>query len=384
MSIAVTDMPDDTNEEPLADRGNSASAPRVEAMLEALAASTVALAASALWRETIGDILAWLGRASEVSRVTLFEIHPGPAGVPVESCRFDWAEPGRAPISNDSRYSNLPITVPATGALDDWSSRRAAGEIVAALRRETTDETRRIFEEHGTLSFLSVPLHVDGAWWGFLGFDDCRFERPWASLEIGLLRAAASVIAGAIQRERMEQRLRQSEERYSLAARGANDGLFDFDLAAGTAFCTERVREILCAELDVGCGPSALADFFVPEDARSFATRLAGVFRDRIEQFDFEGRLRGASAICSTGSCCAASFSMARRGSRSAWSVRCATSPRAGSPNPIWRMRAASSPKRSRRSRTGSWCSMPKTGSRSTTRIISKAFRRGPNRCGSA
>ncbi|MEX0809472.1 MAG: adenylate/guanylate cyclase domain-containing protein [Dongiaceae bacterium] len=292
MSIDITNMPDDRNDRHPADRGHAATAARVEAMLEALAACTVTLAASALWHEAIGDILARLGRASEVSRVTLFEIHPGPDGSPVESCRFDWAEPGLAPISGDPHYANIPITDPATGALDDWSSRRAAGEIVAALRRETTDDIRRIFEEHGTLSFLSVPLHVEGTWWGFLGFDDCRSERPWSALEIGLLRAAATVMAGAIQRERMEQRLRQSEERYSLAARGANDGLFDFDLAAGTAFCTERVREILCANLDVGCGPAALADFFVPEDARVFATRLAGVFRDHIEQFDFEGRLR--------------------------------------------------------------------------------------------
>jgi PAS domain S-box-containing protein len=107
-----------------------------------------------------------------------------------------------------------------------------------------------------------------------------------------LLRAAATVIAGAIQRERMEHRLRQSEERYSLAARGANDGLFDFDLAGGSAYCTERVREILCGDLAARCGPETLGDFFHPEDARAFRHRLDVAFRNRVEQFEFEGRLR--------------------------------------------------------------------------------------------
>ena len=296
MSIAHGN--DEAREQPAPEAAMPPALPgaaRVEAMLEALAACTVTLAANAHCQDSIGDILARLGRASEVSRVTLFEIHPGPASEPVESCRFDWAEPGLATLSDDPRYANIAITDPATGELDDWGRRRAAGEIVAALRRETSGDVRRIFEEHGTLSFLSVPLHVDGAWWGFLGFDDCRNERPWTALETGLLRAAATVIAGAIQRERMEHRLRQSEERYSLAARGANDGLFDFDLASGGAYCTERVREILCGDLAARCGPETLGDFFHPEDAHAFRHRLEIVFRDRVEQFEFEGRLRSAS-----------------------------------------------------------------------------------------
>ncbi|TMJ38521.1 MAG: GAF domain-containing protein [Alphaproteobacteria bacterium] len=54
---------------------------------------------------------------------------------------------------------------------------------------------------HGTLSFISVPIMVGRKWWGFLGFDDCKEERSWSSEEIHVLKTAAALIAGAIERE---------------------------------------------------------------------------------------------------------------------------------------------------------------------------------------
>jgi len=68
---------------------------------------------------------------------------------------------------------------------------------------------------------------VGRQWWGFLGFDDCKEERDWSSEEIHVLKTAAALIAGAVESEEAHERIRVSEERYALAARGANDGLFD-------------------------------------------------------------------------------------------------------------------------------------------------------------
>ncbi len=60
---------------------------------------------------------------------------------------------------------------------------------------------------------MTVPIFVDGGWWGFVGFDDCVAEREWTPAETDALRAAASLVAAAIRRERSEAVLREHEQK---------------------------------------------------------------------------------------------------------------------------------------------------------------------------
>jgi PAS domain S-box-containing protein len=267
---------------------------RRTAMLQAVTFAATQIVTAADWRHEIPELLRRLGLATDMSRVTLFEVHDGPNGQMVQSCRFDWAEPGFETIASNPLYQNMNLMDENNpNQLGEWSRRRQRGEVVQATLREVTGYARQVFLEHGTLSFLSVPIMVKGAWWGFLGFDDCKIERMWSSAEIDVLKAAAGVIGGAIERERSLEQLRLSEERYALAARGANDGLWDWDIWSGKAYLSPRLHEIL--GFPEGAFGDEMAVFhaqFPPEDLRSFNAHLADCYAKQESRFLHECRVR--------------------------------------------------------------------------------------------
>ncbi len=261
-------------------------------MLDAVGFAARAIVASPDWREGCDELLRRLGQATEVSRVTLWEVHPDSEGRLCQSCRYDWAAPSFQPISQDPRYQNLLLEEP-DGSLVDWAARRRRGEVIQATLAEVSGETRQTFLEHSTQAFVSVPILLRDGWWGWLGFDDCIAERRWNELEIDILRTAAAMIAAAVERRAADERLRLSEERYALAARGASDGLFDLDLKRDRAYFAPRLYEIL--GLMEGVFGSSFEKFLAAFEAAD-ATAARDHFADRKIQrrrrFRFELRRR--------------------------------------------------------------------------------------------
>jgi diguanylate cyclase (GGDEF)-like protein/PAS domain S-box-containing protein len=68
-------------------------------------------------------------------------------------------------------------------------------------------------------------------------------------------------------RLRGERDLAASNRRYALAAQGAHDGLWDWDLAAGTVYYSPRWKEIVgCADPEVGTDPEEWLGRIHPDD----------------------------------------------------------------------------------------------------------------------
>jgi diguanylate cyclase (GGDEF)-like protein/PAS domain S-box-containing protein len=68
-------------------------------------------------------------------------------------------------------------------------------------------------------------------------------------------------------RLRGERDLAASEQRYALAALGAHDGLWDWDLRAGTVYLSRRWKEIVgAAEDEIGADPAAWFSRIHPDD----------------------------------------------------------------------------------------------------------------------
>ena len=71
-----------------------------------------------------------------------------------------------------------------------------------------------------------------------------REQAHGARTELSGRPAVIGTLIDMTDRRRTEHALRESEERYALAARGANDGLWDWDLVANRVYLSPRWKAI--------------------------------------------------------------------------------------------------------------------------------------------
>ncbi len=95
------------------------------------------------------------------------------------------------------------------------------------------------------------------------------------------------------ERWKAEEALRRSEERYALAARGTNDGLWDWDLETGDAYFSPRWLAMLGhAEGDLRGRVEEWFSRIHPDDQARVQEKLRDHLGGRVERFEDEHRLR--------------------------------------------------------------------------------------------
>ncbi len=94
-----------------------------------------------------------------------------------------------------------------------------------------------------------------------------------------------------VERERAEEALRTSEERFALAVRGSHDGLWDWDMLNNTLYWSPRLKELLGYaddELDVDF--EIFETHLHPDDKEHTGAAIEAHLKDRVP-YDVEERL---------------------------------------------------------------------------------------------
>jgi GAF domain-containing protein len=178
------------------------------AVLGAIALAAEKLLRSSDWEQDIQAVLAYLGKAADVSRIIIWEASTSDDGKYLISGRYEWIAP-EAKLAPLQGLQNVPV-------FRRWRDLLPRGEIVAGHVRDFGAKEQEFFVPGEIKSVLAVPIFFNDAWWGFMGLDQGRTEREWTEAEIDALKAAASILGGALEgkqaREALERAYAEVEE----------------------------------------------------------------------------------------------------------------------------------------------------------------------------
>jgi diguanylate cyclase (GGDEF)-like protein/PAS domain S-box-containing protein len=209
----------------------------------------------------------------------------------------------------DQRAGSSAVTV--VGSYDDSGSYDASG-VHCEVRSFPPAPLLDLIDAHpGDLLYL-LSVRFDGSDWGFLalvGSVELRAQtalemfNQWAILLTVSMDHEQAVRSVVSQREDLStaydrehtlvEQIRASEERYALAAEAANDGLWDWDLAAATVYYSARWKSLLgYAEDEVGAAPEDWLQRVHPDDQAGLDQVLARQFDGRSATMELEHRMR--------------------------------------------------------------------------------------------
>jgi PAS domain S-box-containing protein len=158
-----------------------------------------------------------LGEAMDVSRIYIFKVDQDRRTM---SNTFEWVAPGIAPQKaalQDISWDAAPW----------WMEMICAGRVINCRDIEELpgDQEKKILRPQGIKSLLVVPFFLEGALYGFMGFDECRQHRQWLEEDVRLLKTISEIMTGVLLRKRWEKELRESELRHRRTLDAAPDAI---------------------------------------------------------------------------------------------------------------------------------------------------------------
>lgn len=182
-----------------------------DGIVEAVAFAAERLLASTEWLAAADDVLASLGQAADVSRAYIATNTQDTQGRLTSTWLAEWTQAGILRVMDDPEFRSAPWEESGFGR---WARVLERGEVVQGAVAAFPERERTPLELHGVVSLVKFPVFVGDQWWGAIGFDDCVLRRDWSGEELAALRASATLLGAAVQRELEAGRIARAEDRY--------------------------------------------------------------------------------------------------------------------------------------------------------------------------
>jgi len=142
-------------------------------------------------------------------------------------------------------------------------------------------------------SLIVVPIVCGGLLIGYLGFDSLRVAKTWSEDSIALLKMVGEMLANALERKRVEQALRISEERYARAINAGKVGIWEWNIQTNEIYIDANLKSMLSyAESSNTNHFEHWLRFVHPDDIDRVKAEINAYLEEQIPKYEIEHRMR--------------------------------------------------------------------------------------------
>lgn len=194
------------------------------------------------WFKVIEKAFGKVGECVKVDRIYYFQnSFNEETGEMETSQRLEWNSKEVPSQINNPELQRIPFS-----KIQDFVEPLTHKKPFVAIVREMQDtETKRMFLEQGIKSILVLPIFINKAFWGFIGFDDCHDERNWTYDDISFLRTITSNLSTAIETSMTNKELERSYAEKNQILESIGDAFFAVEKDWTVTYWNKQAEEVL-------------------------------------------------------------------------------------------------------------------------------------------
>jgi PAS domain S-box-containing protein len=116
---------------------------------------------------------------------------------------YEWLADGSTEQSKE-----YTVNVSYRENVPDWFEVFSKGECINDITRNMLPSTQEILSKSNILSTFAAPIFLEDEFWGFVGFEDCHYERVMSENEAAILRSGCLLIGNSFLRHDTTRDLR--------------------------------------------------------------------------------------------------------------------------------------------------------------------------------
>ena len=124
-------------------------------------------------------------------------------------------------------------------------------------------------------SVVILPINIKKIFWGFIGFEECKYDRTTTEAEFSIVKSFALTLGDILEKKEIEKENQDWKFRYEIIASSSGQIIYDYDITTGQVTWSQSIKDVLGYETNAIGNSEEWDSLIHPEDLERIKQELS-------------------------------------------------------------------------------------------------------------